>query len=122
MGNSPVSVDRQKKLPTSEVENPLKARRKKAPICFHCRAKKAIHLPRTGKLRQYTIFCSIRCACEYALKSVAESRYTWCLTHKRWSQWDGSCEVCELEKWQDRFDPIPNTFDFDQHDTEVHHE
>ena len=102
MDNSPTPNPIGQKPPTYHRGDTLKARRKKAPDCFHCRKVRARPLPGIGPMKKYTVFCSTACATQHAIRTVVESRYTWCITHKKWSNRFGICQECELVKIIDR--------------------
>lgn len=122
MAKSPRSAASSPATSPAAIVNPLQARRKKAPLCFQCQQKKAIHLPRIGQWRKWTVFCSFACAAMHAMRTVVESPYTWCLTHKRWTDRFGVCMACVRAQAASQGTPALLLGDLDQYEEEVPHE
>lgn len=78
--------------------NPLQARKKRAPLCFQCKLRKAVHLHRIGNWRKWTVFCSWSCATIHAIASIVESKFTWCVKHQVWSNHHGHCMQCDQDR------------------------
>lgn len=69
-----------------------------APLCLWCQANPAVKVLKHRCPLGKVIFCSESCATMFALDAVAESHFTWCLTHNVWSNRRGKCQFCELQK------------------------
>jgi hypothetical protein len=81
-----------------QLTDPLRSRKKKAPLCLNCLKRKSRKIARIGHYGRFTIFCTPACAIMYACKSVLDSSLTWCVKHQQWTNNRGKCGACDIEK------------------------